>query len=383
MDVCLVSKMFPPDIGGAETYAYELSNALARAGHNVDVFTMEAATDGEIDIHENVSVTRLMKRRRLVTVDTVLFSLVARRNIDFEAYDVVHGTLMPASTVSFTPGFGMADVPLIVTSHGTSIGEMRSSDPHTYEDYLMKYVFHPMNIVLDSIAGRFANRIIAISDHTQEQLVETYRFDNDRVSMIPHGVDNERFHPDAGPHPAPDSEKFTILYVGRLGPRKGVDLAIESFAELDCTDVELLIAGTGRHEDRLRDLTLRLGIADRVRFLGFVPSDELPALYVSSELFVLLSSYEGYGLVLLESMACGTPVVASRVGGITTVVDGSSGVLVSRDIESITNAIEKFIKRRDFYLESVSAAQTRARDLDWDEVVDKVIYEYAEIKSNI
>ncbi|WP_241988395.1 MULTISPECIES: glycosyltransferase family 4 protein [unclassified Halorubrum] len=376
MDICLVSKMFPPDVGGAETYAYELSNTLGRAGHNVDVFTMEAATDGEIDVHENVSVTRLMKRRRLVTVDTVLFSIVARRKIDFDAYDVVHGTLMPASTVAFTPGFGMADVPLVVTSHGTSVGEMRSSDPHTYEDYLMKYVFHPMNIVLDSIAGRFADRIIAISDHTQEQLVDTYRFDSDRVSMIPHGVDNERFHPDAGPHPAPDSEKFTLLYVGRLGPRKGVDLAIESFAALDRPDVELLIAGTGRHEDRLRNLASELGVSNRVRFLGFVPDDELPALYASSDLFVLLSSYEGYGLVLLESMACGTPVVASRAGGITTVVDGKSGALVSREIGDIIDSIDSFIEDNDHHLEATSAAQTRATELDWNEVADRVIDEY-------
>ncbi|TKX52989.1 glycosyltransferase family 1 protein [Halorubrum sp. SS7] len=368
--------MFPPDVGGAETYAYELSNTLGRAGHNVDVFTMEAATDGEIDVHENVSVTRLMKRRRLVTVDTVLFSIVARRKIDFDAYDVVHGTLMPASTVAFTPGFGMADVPLVVTSHGTSVGEMRSSDPHTYEDYLMKYVFHPMNIVLDSIAGRFADRIIAISDHTQEQLVDTYRFDSDRVSMIPHGVDNERFHPDAGPHPAPDSEKFTLLYVGRLGPRKGVDLAIESFAALDRPDVELLIAGTGRHEDRLRNLASELGVSNRVRFLGFVPDDELPALYASSDLFVLLSSYEGYGLVLLESMACGTPVVASRAGGITTVVDGKSGALVSREIGDIIDSIDSFIEDNDHHLEATSAAQTRATELDWNEVADRVIDEY-------
>ncbi|TKX86696.1 glycosyltransferase family 1 protein [Halorubrum sp. SS5] len=370
--------MFPPDVGGAETYAYELSNALGRAGHNVDVFTMEAATDGETDVHENVSVTRLMKRRRLVTVDTVLFSIVARRKIDFDAYDIVHGTLMPASTVAFTPGFGMADVPLVVTSHGTSIGEMRSSDPHTYEDYLMKYLFHPMNIVLDSIAGRFADRIIAISDHTREQLEDAYHFDSDRISMIPHGVDTERFHPNAGPHPAPDSEKFTLLYVGRLGPRKGVDLAIESFSALDRTDVELLIAGTGRHEDRLRKLAAELGVTDRVRFLGFVADDELPALYASSDLFFLLSSYEGYGLVLLESMACGTPVVASQAGGITTVVNGKSGVLISRDTDAITNSVETFIEDREFYLEAVSAAQTWAAELDWGEVADRVMREYAQ-----
>ncbi|TKX83975.1 glycosyltransferase family 1 protein, partial [Halorubrum sp. SS5] len=161
-----------------------------------------------------------------------------------------------------------------------------------------------------------------------------------------------------------------------LGPRKGVDLAIESFAALDRPDVELLIAGTGRHEDRLRNLASELGVSNRVRFLGFVPDDELPALYASSDLFVLLSSYEGYGLVLLESMACGTPVVASRAGGITTVVDGKSGALVSREIGDIIDSIDSFIEDNDHHLEATSAAQTRATELDWNEVADRVIDEY-------
>jgi glycosyltransferase involved in cell wall biosynthesis len=199
--------------------------------------------------------------------------------------------------------------------------------------------------------------------------------------MIPHGVDNERFHPDAGPHPAPDSEKFTLLYVGRLGPRKGVDLAIESFSTLDRADVELIIAGTGRHEARLENLASDLGIADRVQFLGLVPDNELPALYASSDLFLLLSAYEGYGLVLLESMACGTPVVASRVGGITTVVSGMSGALVSRQTDSIANSIEMFIKNSDLYSEAVSKAQNRAKELGWDEVADRVISEYTRLNN--
>jgi glycosyltransferase involved in cell wall biosynthesis len=380
MKVCLLSKMFPPDTGGAETYAYELANALGRAGHEVDVYTMESASDGEITVHENVSVTRLLKRRRLVAVDTVLFSIAARREVDFDKYDVVHGTLMPASTVALTPGIGMPDVPLVVTSHGTSVGEMLSSEPHEPEDYLMKYLFHPANIVLDLIAGRFADKILAISDHTEEQLVESYRFAERKVTMIPHGVDTERFHPDAGPHSAPDPELFTMLYVGRLGPRKGVDLAIESLAATEREDVELLVAGTGRHEERLRELACELGVEDQVRFLGFIPDEELPALYASSDLFVLLSTYEGYGLVLLEAMSCGTPVIGSDVGGIPTVIGNQEGGWLT---ERTTGAVAGIMRDA---LQDSSLLQTRSREarkyaeeLSWEVVAEQVSEEYARL----
>lgn len=382
MEICILSKMFPPDTGGAETYAYELANALGRAGHNVDVYTMEAADSGDIDVHENVSVTRLMKRRRLVAVDTVLFSIVARLSVDFTQYDIIHGTLMPASTVALTPGLGMPEVPLAVTSHGTSVGELNSSEPRTPIDYLMKYVFHPMNIVLDNIGGRFADRILAISDDVRDQLVGWYKFDQSKVAVVPHGVDPERFSPDSGPHRAPDPDRFTLLYVGRLGPRKGVDLAIESLARLDRSDVELLIAGTGRHEDYLRDLATDHDVEDQVRFLGYVSDEELPGLYASVDLFVLLSTYEGFGLVLLEAMAAGTPVVAADRGGIPTAVADQTGLLVSRDVEAVSAAVERYIDDPEYRSNCAQGARRHAENLSWDSVASAVTAEYRQLGVN-
>jgi len=345
MKVALLSIMYPSDTGGAETYAYELSRVLAENGHQVDVY---AATSDPIpenlDLPCGVTVERLFERKKIPVFETLYYSLRTRLAVNFEEYDVIHGTIMPASTVLLTPGIGMANIPLVVTSHGTSLGEFRSHDPDSAVEYILKYVLHPANVVMDWIASRPADRVIAISDHAAKELRETYGLGG-KVKMIPHGVDTVRFYPHEDMHPAVDSDRFSILTVGRLGPRKNVELAIRGVAEAIHeygVDAELLIAGTGRRKIRLQEVARNEGIEAQVHFLGYVGAEELPLLYSSADVFSLTSHYEGFGLVLLESMACGTPVVATNVGGISTAVqDGETGFLIPPVETSFAERMER------------------------------------------
>lgn len=344
--ICLISKQFPPGVGGAETYAYELANGLADRGHDVDVYTQWIdSPDEEADVHKNVSVTRICKaRRKLVTFETLWFSFTARRKIDFDEYDVVHGTMMPASTVAVTP-FNNIEAAVVLTSHGTSIGETKAVALETPADYLLKFFFFPINVVMDYVAGRDADEIIAISDHAAEQLAEWFRFDDD-VHMIPHGVNADRFYPREETYPAVNPEKKTVLYVGRLGARKGLDLVLRALAQLDNPEIEFLIAGTGRHEEHLRSLAAELGVEGRIRFLGYVPDEDLPQLYSSSDVFVLPSRYEGFGLVVLEAAACGTPVIGANAGGIPTAIElCDCGSVVERTPEALSKAVRRVISR--------------------------------------
>ncbi|WP_122088223.1 glycosyltransferase family 4 protein [Halalkalicoccus subterraneus] len=374
LNVCLISKQFPPGVGGAETYAYELANGLAERGHRVDVYTqwIESIND-TVDLHENVTVYRIAKaRKKLVTFETLWFSFQARRQIDFDQYDIVHGTLMPASTIAVTP-LNDIETPVVLTSHGTSIGETKSVALETPADYLLKYFFHPMNVVMDFVAGRGADEIVAISDHAADELVKRYRFDADHVQMVPHGVDVDRFYPREKAHPDVHPERTTLLYVGRLGARKGLDLALQAVAQVDDSTIELLIAGTGRHEDHLRDLAQELGIEGQIQFLGYVPDDELPSLYSSADVFVLPSRYEGFGLVLLEAMACGTPVIGTDQGGIPTVIDdGETGYKVERSVEQFTEAIRSLATSTEKRARMAQKARTKAVNTSWETVVEDV-----------
>jgi glycosyltransferase involved in cell wall biosynthesis len=373
MKVALLSPWFLPDTGGAERYAYELAVGLARRGHDVTVFAVTRVGTPD-NLPESVSFNRLFPRKKLPFIQTIAYNLFARRTVPFEKFDIVHGTLMPASTVALSPGIGMADLPIVLTSHGTSLGEARANNPDSLIDYVFKYGVHPSNVVLDNIAGRVADRIIAISDHAERQLRDVYRF-GDKVTMIPHGVDTERFAPTDKRHPAVDESKLTVLTVGRLGPRKGIGLTIDAVAQTE--GVEFLIAGTGRREERLRERARRHGVSDRITFLGYVPDDELPALYSSADIFTLTSRYEGFGLVLLEAMACRTPAIGTAAGGIPTVIDdGETGFLVTREADLVAAKLRRL---RDFECrERMSqAAYEYAKTMDWNKIVERVevVYE--------
>jgi len=378
LQVCFVTKMYPPRTGGGATYAYELANALGERGHDIDIYTQAVSDeDGDVTTHPNVTVTRLTKARPLVVFSTLYFSLACRRYIDFKAYDVVHGTLMPASTVAF--GYGL-DVPLVLTSHGTSYDEARAVDPDGATDYLFRYFFHPVNVALDLLAGQSADHIIAVSDHTRRQLRDLYRFDASRLTTVPPGIDTERFSPQAECHSAVDESKRSILVVSRLDPRKGIDKAIRAFAQLDRADMELLIGGTGRLESSLKELATELGVRNRVRFLGFVPDDELPGLYSSVDLFVLPSEYEGFGIVYLEAMACGTPVLGTDVGGVPTAVDdGETGYLVGKDdVGGLATRMATLLEDDAAYEQTAMKAREWAEKHAWSEIAERVGQIYRE-----
>ncbi|MFB6186099.1 MAG: glycosyltransferase family 4 protein [Halobacteriaceae archaeon] len=376
MKICILSKMFPPGVGGAETYAYELADGLGQRGREVDVYTQWVDDPNEeIDIHENVTVHRITKaRKKLVTFETLYFSFKARQTIDFSQYDIIHGTLTPASTILVTP-LNDIEPPVVLTGHGTSIGETKSVALETPADYLLKFFFYPMNVVMDYLAGNEGDEIVAISNHAKDDLVNTFNFDETSVHMIPHGVNTDRFYPREEDCSKTNAEKTTLLYVGRIGPRKGLDLVLYAISEIGDNDLEFLVAGTGRHENHLKSLATELNIASQVKFLGYIPNDELPSLYSSADVFVLPSRYEGFGLVLLEAMACGTPVIGANAGGIPT---------VDREVESFIDAISLLVENEDKRSKMQMKARNYALNNSWEEIVYEVeqLYECCMTKNH-
>jgi glycosyltransferase involved in cell wall biosynthesis len=373
MDVCLLSKMYPPVVGGSGAYAYEIANALGAQGHNVDVYTQASTGESDTDIHENVTVQRVTEARRyLVTFETLFYSLRSRLGIDLDAYDVIHGTLMPASTIALVDRLTF-DTPIVLTSHSVALKEVFAHSAEKPADYLLKYAFHPMNVVMDNVAARRADAIIAISETMERQLTDRYRLPADRVTTISHGVDTDRYRPRDDQHSAVSEGRLTLLFVGRLITRKGVDLAIEALAETDAREVELLVAGTGRLEEELQQLASDLGVADRVEFLGYVPDDALPALYSSADVTLFTSNYEGFGLVWLESLAAGTPVIGTQVGGIPDVVDdGTSGYVVDKDPLAIAACVDRLHDDRERLAAMSDAARSVAEDHTWHHVASDV-----------
>lgn len=360
-------------------YAYEIANALGERGHDVDVYTQRRPqAETALRISENVTVRAVTRpRRHLVTFETLYYSVQTRQSVAFDQYDVVHGTLMPASTIALADRLGI-NTPLVLTSHSFALSEVFAHTADQPADYLLKYAFHPMNVVMDNIAGRSADRIIAISSQMEAQLTERYGIGSDKVTMISHGVDTERFHPQTGVHEAVSSNKLTMLFVGRLITRKGADLAIEAVAAAKSEDVELLIAGTGRMEKDLKELANDLGIAERVSFLGYVPDEELPLLYSSADATLFASNYEGFGLVLLESLASGTPVLGTPVGGVPDFIsDGKNGFVLPEEAKRFGQRIDEIASDAAKLRKMSEDARSSVADRTWNRVAKEVeaVYE--------
>jgi glycosyltransferase involved in cell wall biosynthesis len=169
------------------------------------------------------------------------------------------------------------------------------------------------------------------------------------IDIVPSGVDRTLFTPD-GPA-APRGPRRRVLAIGRLVPRKGVDDALRALP--DVPDTELVVAGgpdaaelgADPEARRLFALAEELGVADRVDLRGRVPHDQLPALIRSADVVACLPWYEPFGIVPLEAMACGTPVLGSAVGGLLdTVVDGETGVLLpDRDPAAVSAALRQLL----------------------------------------
>ncbi len=253
-------------------------------------------------------------------------------------YEVFHAHLFDPSVVGLTAA-RLAGVPArVLTRH--------------YSNYHTR-INRPLHVKLDQWCTALSHHVIAVSNETAEHLIRVEGAPRRKVSVIHNGLDFERVKasgPDARARVRGElalGEVFTFLIAGRLHPEKGYEHLFEAVRRLkDRSDrsFAVLVAGRGPFLERYEDLVRSLGIADRVRFLGF--RNDLPDLMVASDVFVLPSVAESFGLVLAEALYLGSPVLATRVGGIPEIIDdGIDGRLVPPgDADALARGMELFLR---------------------------------------
>jgi teichuronic acid biosynthesis glycosyltransferase TuaC len=279
-----------------------------------------------------------------------------RKGFDFDLIDAHY--FYPDGVAAVLLGLEF-DRPVVITARGTDI--------NLIADFPL-----PRRMIL--WAARRAAASITVCRALKDRLAEIGAAE-DRIRVLRNGVDLTLFHPR-------DREKArgrygltepAILSVGHLIPRKGHDIVIRAAAELP--GVELLIAGDGPERRALEALARTLGVSDRVRFLGRLSQSELPELYSAADLLVLASDREGWANVLLEAMACGTPVVASRIWGTPEVVaDPAAGSLVD---ERSGPAFAAALRRQLQSLPDRAATRRYAERFSWDETTQGQIEVFA------
>ncbi len=342
-----------PRAGGAEIHLHEVFGRLAARGHQVTLVTSgwpgalsEATLDG-------MRVIRTGGRHSyLLTAPPLLRRLLREEPPHILVEDLNKVPL-------FSPLWSPVPVLLLVHHLFGGVAFQEASFPLALATWLLE---RP----IPSIYARVP--VVAVSRSTALDLEER-GLSPERIQVIPNGVDV------SGLSPAPPGGRFphpTLLYLGRLQRYKRVDLVLQAVARLrnQGVGVRLLVGGKGEHRGALEDLRDRLGLADRVEFLGFVSEEEKLALLQRAWIHVLTSPKEGWGISVLEAAACGTPSVASDSPGLRdSVRDGETGLLVPHgDVGALAEALARLVEERPAREAMGERARSWATEHEWDGV---------------
>ena len=337
MRILILNSEYPPIGGGAGNASANLARCLADLGHEVSVVTARFGDQPHLEKSTNLTVIRIPALRRKQDRSGALEQIVFILSASFWTLRLIR-QLKPDVTLAF---FGVPSgavtlfiklvtkIPYVVSLRGGDVPGFRPYDFGTY---------HKLIAPLLRIIWKQASAIVANSNGLRELAVQfDARFE---IPVIPNGVDLELYRTDARSVAMP-----RLFSVGRIVHQKGLDLAMHALAGLKELSWEWRIAGDGPQLDALKLLAQKLGIADRVQFLGWQAREQLIEQYHWSNLFLFPSRHEGMPNAVLEAMASGLPVIASRIAGSEELVsNGETGFLFpSEDIEALRDALRKLI----------------------------------------
>ena len=379
-----------PEVGGMNVYVRELCQALGSRGFALDVFTRRSspvAPDVQpfgpnvrvIDIDAGPP-TRIDKDDLPRYIETFTRAVATHAEKERMSYAMVASHYW----MSGVAGIDLAErwhVPHVAMFH--TLGEVKNRARETEHESAERIAAE--RSIMESVEA-----IVVASPHERVLLSEHYGASPERVIDVPLGVDLELFTP--VPKSRARSQlglkhgEAILLFVGRIEPLKGIDLLIAAAAQLEQRDnVRVLIIGGDASAmpeiATLREQAKGLGIYSRVSFLGAVDHAQLPLYYSAADVTVVPSFYESFGLVAVESMACGTPVVASNVGGLaTTVIDGETGYLVSPlTPEGFAWAIDKLLADNQLRDAFGQAGHRAVERYGWPSVADEVAVLYQQL----
>lgn len=391
---CPVARLGEKDTGGMNVYVLQLAREYARRGNRVDVFTRyHDPTDPKIvEIEEGARVIHL-EAGPLDASKNDLFSYIPRflnglysfQREEETRYDLIHSHYWLSGMVGATLSREW-NAPHVTTFHTLAKTKMRARPGEREPQLRQDIEGHVMSV---------ADGIVVSTDEERQDVIRHYDAPRRNVHVIPAGVNLEMFQPvdrDAARAELGIREERVILYVGRIEPLKGIDILLRAIPMLEygqdpasSTGKALRVMVVGGNPgndaelDRLKSLTAELGISDYVTFTGSVPQNTLPTYYSAADVFVLPSHSESFGLAPLEAMACGTPVVVSRVGGMKTFVNsGENGYLVPwRCPESFAQRLDVLLANPELREAMGKAARQKALGMGWDSVADRMLDYYS------
>ncbi|MFZ4827046.1 MAG: glycosyltransferase family 4 protein [Phototrophicaceae bacterium] len=266
-------------------------------------------------------------------------------------------------------------MPTVVTVYDLSFihyPQMLSRSRRTYLQTMTRY------------ACERSTRVLTISESTARDVVANYGIDPSKVDVAPCGTDFSIFRPLHPERLIQFRKKKNLpdvfwLFIGTLEPRKNLPTLLKAYAQLSPENRPLLVIGGGKgwDYDDIFTTVETLGLSNSVRFIGYVPSQELALWYNSASLFIYPSVYEGFGLPVLEAMACGTAVVVADSSSLTEVVEGSDGLRVPPlDVSAWQSALEYACNHDDWRVRAGESGLTVAKRYSWQHTAQAILASY-------
>jgi D-inositol-3-phosphate glycosyltransferase len=400
---CPLAVLGGKDTGGMNVYVRELTRFLGQINVHVDVFTR--SQDEHVAhvlhdlgysnrvIHINAGPEVPLPRSELVTYIPDYYNgireFARRKGIH---YDLIHSHYWMSGIAA-----GMLKeewhIPIIQMFH--TLGYMKNKIARNSTE-----IEGPYRLIGEQKMMDLADKIIAATPAEVKQLTTHYHVDQQKITIIPPGVDRSHFYP----IPKDEAKAFIgippdarmILFVGRIEPLKGVETLLRAISIMreDCNLEEcpyhLVIIGGDSNEQivdpdselfRLKSLCHDLGLDETVIFLGKRDQTTLPYYYSAAEMLVMPSYYESFGMVALESMACGTPVVASNIGGLAYLVqDGVTGFTVSdRNDKALARRVSQLLFDQELQAKIGKQAAQYALSYSWENIAAKIKSLYEEL----
>ena len=362
------------DGGGMNVYVREVSSALEEAGISSTVFTrrVDKETPKVMAFGNGLKVVQIdagdfsLRKEELFSVVEDFTNGVEEFLITEDQHDALLANYWLSGSAAHQLKHNL-NMPLITSFHTLARVKAASGD---------KSFGYEERIKVESEVIGCSDVILSNSSFETDQLVSHYGADPSRIEIVPPGVDHSIFNPACKSEARRLlnlSEQKTLLFVGRIQPLKGVDLAISTLAELEDKDARLILIGSSSgmegpsEQRRITKMVKELGLTNRVLFVEPQPHEKLVNWYRAADVFLMPSRSESFGLVALEAAACGLPVVASEVGGLQTIVEnGLSGYLINdRDPWSYAAHVSKIIDDSGKAEEMSEEAVERSKSFTW------------------
>jgi len=388
-----IGELGTKNTGGMSVYIRELARHLGVFGHRVDIYTkLNGSKHNQIiELYDNVRLIHLsagsnghVHKLALYYYLSDFFRALERfKSQEDLHYDLVHSHYWLSGRL----GSWVQDrwhIPHIVMFH--TLGTVKNSAGLADRE-------PDLRIATEKKLARTCQRILAPTDREKENLLKYCNTTAEKIGVVPCGVKLDLFRPMdkavARQRLGFDEDESIVLYVGRFDPIKGIDRLLEAMAYLKhIKRLRLVIIGgdgpaTPEYQN-LRQLSGKFGIQKSVHFVGRVEQNKLPPYYSAADTLVVPSYYESFGLVGLESLACGTPVVATRVGAMEDIIeDGKTGhVVADLSPRGLANSIEKIISNSTGPLVSAHAIRASVRKYGWPNVAAAVFNEYGNVLRN-